>query len=452
MICSMLASSVSWYLPVLFLSCLAWAFAFSLEGALRERHFVLRLYRWTPPLMVAGLVVTRAFDILSLSSLNPEVALTLDQGASISEKTRLLFTGQGALEGALFAFLGFALFAPNLPSLRGCSPETSDFVRSRMMTHAGVWAVMLLMLLFQQDMYASPENAPQRPTVDIANWSAFFLVVLFTLLLMMSGEILTATAHLATSGETSLLFQRAILKMLLAGVVAWACLFQTEVFTSTWWDRPWRDERLAVGLMIATYGTWVALPHAFSTVAESLKTPGSSQAKDLGWCFSFVAMVLLFVAGMMADALHIYGEGSEAFIAAWKGVALLLFFGALSMLLPTVGFDAAHHPEAWWFRATLLLGPPLGVLMSDAAWLLYPAVLLAGGSVILVSINLQDRTSMRERRFLLLGMAAWLVCCSLLLTSDNPRHMLQFALLAVASVSGFGAVWLRRQNLTVAQK
>ena len=234
----MLASSVPWYLPVLFLSCLGWAFAFYVDGALNHRTLLQRLYRWTPPIMVAGLVASRTIDILSLSSTNPEVAYVLGQNASMGEQMRLLFTGQGALEGALWAFLSFALFAPSLPSLRGCSPDTSDFVRSRMMTHAGVWAVLLLMVLFQQDMYAPADIVPASPTVESVGWSSFLLVVLFTLLLMMSGEMLTASAHMASSGETSLLFQRAIIKTLVAGALAWACLFQSDLFSSTWWTGP----------------------------------------------------------------------------------------------------------------------------------------------------------------------------------------------------------------------
>ena len=126
----MLASSVPWYLPVLFLACLGWAFAFHIEGAVNQRPLLQRLYRWTPPLMVAGLVVSRAVDIFSSSSTNPEVAFVLGQNASFDEQLRLLFIGQGALEGALFAFLVFALYAPSLPSLRGSSSETSAFVRA----------------------------------------------------------------------------------------------------------------------------------------------------------------------------------------------------------------------------------------------------------------------------------------------------------------------------------
>lgn len=446
MIGFMLASSVPWYLPVLFLSCLGWAFAFYLDEALNHRPLLQRLYRWAPPLMVAGLVISRAADIFSLSSTNPEVAYVLDQNASMAEQLQLLFTGQGVLEGALFAFLSFSLFAPFLPSLRGSSPDTSDFIRSRMMTHAGVWALVLLMVLFQQDMYASADTVPVSPTVELMGWATFVTVVLFTLLLMMSGEVLTATAHMASSGETSLLFQRAIIKILFAGTVAWACLFQTEVYTDAWWDRPLQNERLAMALVIAVYATWAALPHAFSTVAEGLQGPSSSQAISLACCLGLTVLVSLVLSGSTADAVDVYGEGFDAFITGWRGVAVLMFVGAASMILPTVGFDAAHHPEAWWFRITVMMFLPLGVLVSDAGWLLHPALLLTGGAFPLVYMGLIDGRSSGTEPTFLFGLVCWVVCCFLTIAAAEPVQKLQSSLLALVLVSAAGGVWLRRDK------
>ena len=442
----MLASSVPWYLPVLFLACLGWAFAFYIEGVVNQRPFLQRLYRWTPPLMVAGLVVSRAVDIFSISSTNPEVAYVLGQNASFDEQLRLLFTGQGALEGAFFAFLVFALYAPSLPSLRGCSSETSAFVRARMMTHAGFWSLLLLMFLFQQDAYAPAESSPASPTTALAGWSAFLLVALFTLLLMMTGEMLTASAHMASSGETSLLLQRAILKTLVAGIVAWACLFQTDMFTSTWWERPLRDERLAVAIIIATASTWTALVHAFSTVAEGLQGPSTSQAKSLAWCMGLTACISILISGSTADAVHVYGEGLGAFTTGWKWVAILMFFGAATMVLPTVGFDATHHPEAWWFRITVLLFLPLGVLISNAAWLLYPAILLSGATYPLVYIWLIGGPSVRGQPTFLLGACGWFMCFFLAFTTDDLVHKLHFSLLSLAVVGAMAGLWFRRER------
>lgn len=447
----MLASSVPWYLPVLFLSCLGWVFAFHLEGTLNPRPLIQRLYRWTPPLLVSGLVVSRAVDLLSLSSTNPEVAYVLGQRAPMAERLQMLFTGQGVLEGALLAFLLFALFSPSLPSLRGCSPDTSDFVRSRMMTHAGVWALMVLMFLFQQDMYASVDTPPPSPTVELADWSVFPMVALFTLLLMMGGEMLTASAHMASSGETSLLFQRAIIKTLIAGLVAWTWLFQTDVFTAAWWDRPLRDERLAVGLIVATYATWMALSHAFLTVAEGLQGPSASQASSLAWCLGLTALILPLFSGNTAEAVHVYGEGFGAYIIGWKWVAILMFFAAVSMILPNAGFDAAHHPEAWWYRVTVLMFFPLGVLASDLVWLLFPALLIAGASYPLVYMGLIDGPSARTKPPFLIGVCCWVICGGMAFATDDLVSQLLYSLLSLASVSAVAAYWLRRDQPTLAR-
>ena len=446
MMAFMLASTVPWYLPVLFLSCFGWAFAFYIEGAFSHRPVLRRLYRWTPPVMAGGLVIARAVDLFSLSSSNPEVAYVLGQNPSIMEQFTLLFTGQGALEGGLFSLLVFALYAPFLPSLRGCSSDTQNFVRSRMMTHAGAWSVLLLMFLFQQDMYASVATAPSSPTVEPAGWSSFLLVVLFTLLLMMSGEMLTASAHMASSGETSLLLQRAVLKTIAAGFVAWVCLFQTDVYTPEWWDRPLHDERLAVAFIIVTYGTWVTLAHAFCTVAEGVQGPSSSQAKSLAWCMALTAGVSLLLSGGTADVVHVYAEGAGAYITGWKWVSVLMLFGAATMLLPTVGFDAAHHPEAWWFRITMLLFLPVGVLASDAVWLLYPSLLLSGAAYPLVYMSLISGPAVRSRPPFLAGLGCWFACGLFAVWASDPVHKLFLSLLAMVLVGVAGGFWLQRDR------
>jgi len=451
MIVIMLASTVPWYLPVLFLSCFGWAFAFYIEGAFSYRPMLRRLYRWTPPVMAGGLVFARAVDLFSLSTSNLEVAYVLGQNPSTMEQFTLLFTGQGALEGGLFSFLVFALYAPFLPSLRGCSSDTQNFVRSRMMTHAGAWSVLLLVFLFQQDMYAPVATVPSSPTVQPTGWSSFLLVVLFTLLLMMSGEILTASAHMASSGETSLLLQRAVLKTVVAGLVAWVCLFQTEIYTPGWWDRPLHDERLAVALIIATYATWVTLAHAFCTVAEGLQGPSSSQARSLAWCMALTAGVSLLLSGSTAGAVHVYPEGTGAYITGWKWVSVLMLFGAVTMLLPTVGFDAAHHPEAWWFRITVMLFLPVGVLASDAAWLLYPSLLLAGATYPLVYMTLIGGPAVRSRPAFLAGLGCWFACALFAVLVSDPGHKLLSSLLAMVLVGVAGGFWLQRDRHLLVQ-
>ncbi|MGB1499995.1 MAG: hypothetical protein ACPG81_05440, partial [Poseidonia sp.] len=92
----MLAASAPWFLPALFLACLSWTAAFSLLRSLEQRPLFRRLYVWTPPVMVLGLLFSRAIDLIGLDATHPEVALILGQGASMAARLQVLFTGQGA--------------------------------------------------------------------------------------------------------------------------------------------------------------------------------------------------------------------------------------------------------------------------------------------------------------------------------------------------------------------
>ena len=79
---SMLANSAPWYLPALFLSCLAWVFAFYLHTSLQHRPLLRRLYLVAPPVLVVGLLLSRTVDLFSLDPTHPEVALMLGDGAT----------------------------------------------------------------------------------------------------------------------------------------------------------------------------------------------------------------------------------------------------------------------------------------------------------------------------------------------------------------------------------
>lgn len=438
---SMLATSAPWYLPALFLSCLAWVFAFYMHSALQHRPLLSRLYRVAPPVLVVGLLLSRTVDLFSLDPTHPEVALMLGDGATVQERLLVLFTGQGGIEGGLLAMLVFSLFSPRLPSLRSVSEETADFVQSRMMTYSGWWSIVVLMLLFPQEAYLPLDLAPASPTVDLPTWSVLAGLMLFTLLLMMSGEILTASAYMASSGETQLLFQRALLKSIAAGLAAWACLAQSDAFTSSWWARPTTDGRLAMALIIAIASTWVVATHAFSTLAEGLQGPTMKQAQSLAWNVSLTALILLVITASMADKVSVYGNGTDALFLGWRWMALAMFVGVTSMTLPMAGFDAAHHPEAWWFRAALTLFIPFSVLTSDGAWLLFPALMFAGAAQLVVylvtSIGRIIHPLVMIATLVLVFHLGWAI-----LTGD-PQRTLGISVLALVVVSIFSWAWLR---------
>ena len=152
----------------------------------------------------------------------------LGQGADLGLRFKVLMTGQGAVEGALCSLFVFSILSPRLPSLRAASIETASFVQSRMMAHAGWWGLVVLMLLFEPSAYQPVEVPPDAPTVATNGWSSLALIAATTLLLMMAGETLTSTAHMASSGETQRLLHRAVLKTLVTLVVVWICLLYTS--------------------------------------------------------------------------------------------------------------------------------------------------------------------------------------------------------------------------------
>ena len=94
---------------------------------------------------------------------------------------------------------------------------------------------------------------------------------------------------------------------------------------------------------------------------------------------------------------------------------------------------------------------PLGVLVSDAAWLLYPALLMTGAAFPLVYMGLIDGQRPPTHPIFLFGLLCWIVCCFLALTAEDAVHKLQVSLLALVLVSAAGAVWLRRDQQVSAQ-
>jgi len=438
----MLAASAPWYLPGLFLACLSWTAAFSLLPRIEHRTLVKRLYVWVPPAMVMGLLLSRAIDLLGLEPGHPEVALILGQGVDMGARLRVLFTGQGAVEGALFSLLVFAVLSPKLPSLRGASMATTDAVQSRMMTHAGWWGLLTLMVLFDPTAYEPMGSPPTVPTRSLAPWSVLLSIVLFTLLLMMAGEIMSATARMASTGETRLLFHRALMKTAVAGAAAWWLLIQTDAMTPDWWARPMMDARLAMGVLIATYATLMATSHAFSTVAEGLHSAASRQATVLMWTLTITTAVLVSITSATADAVEVYGAGLDAVLTGWRWAVLALTAGVVAMTLPMVGFDAAHHPEAWWFRMAMMLFLPVAVLMADGGWLLMPAMLVAGSVFPVVHLFVMAGASRRTPGVLA---ASVLLLGMLFCVISSPEQSLFLAAGSVISTTAFATAWYRRE-------
>ena len=120
-----------------------------------------------------------------------------------------------------------------------------------------------------------------------------------------------------------------------------------------------------------------------------------------------------------------------------------MFVAAAAMMLPTVGFDAAHHPEAWWFRVGLMMFVPLGALASNGAWLLLPGVLMAGATYPLVYAVLISRQPFLQQPLLLMAALAWVLGFGASFSRTAPVQPLLLSLACLFVVSMLCTLWLR---------
>ena len=105
----MLMDSTPWFLPALFLSTALWLTAPQIGPRLEQRPWLAKVYAWVPPGLMTVMLLWRTRAIITLDMSHNEVVMSLTADAGILARLNLLFTGYGALEGALLALLLFAL-------------------------------------------------------------------------------------------------------------------------------------------------------------------------------------------------------------------------------------------------------------------------------------------------------------------------------------------------------
>ena len=374
----MLGDVAPWYLPLLFGGCMLWCFAPGLLPWCEEKGVLGLIYKWSPPAMVVGLLFYRANAIFSLDSSHLEVATILTPSSTRMEQLKLIFTGQGAIEGALLSLMLFSLLSPKLPSLRTVGSEHRQAVQQGLMRHSGWWILICVVLLFPDSRYFEPSSLPSSPTVSLASWWNLASIVCFTLLLIMSGEIVASTSLLTTNDSTSLLFQRAVLKLLILLPVACYAMGQTDVLSEAWWARPLHNSNQTVALMILVYSLLICCVHAPAAWMESGLGQGDGQSVSMTWGYGGVVVLTFLISIGSVSQVALFGTGTQIVLVSIRLTSFVSLAGALSMLLPTMGYDSAHRPELWWLRFTLYLAVPVGTLFSVSFWLLIPLVFAAG--------------------------------------------------------------------------
>ena len=433
----MLVEEQGWLMPLLFLCCGLWAMSPLLKIHDQERRWGRHLVHALPLGVLMVMLIDRARALLTHSAGHPEVATFLSSNDGTSARLQVLFTGQGAIEGAIFSFLLFSVLSSRLPSLRTASNETKQAVQRRMVAHAGVWSMALLTLLFPESQYQSPAVIPVEPTQSIAPWSMGALVFIMTLVLIMASEIVAATGTMSTTREAKVLLQRAILKMAVALPIAWWAWASSGLELNDWWQRP--DDQLlwGVGMMVLTYGTMISAVHAPALSMEgrwhSQQHPTSTLL--LSVVASMVVMTILSWAVAIEAGFRTSEDGGWASLrltGAW-----LLVTGAC-MTLPTVGLDAAHRPELWWYRMVLCASVPVGLMVTENMILLGQGVLM-GGSMSLLWPWALEQSHHPKARFRSMGAAFVLMVAGVGLALSSmpwPWVMTAQALLSLATAGG----------------
>jgi len=323
-----------------------------------------------------ALLIDRLRALLTHDVDHPEVATLLTSVDAWPVRLQVLFTGQGAVEGAMLSFMLFSVLSPRLPSLRGAVDTTRFAIQRRMVAHAGAWCAVLMTTLLPESAYESLTLLPPEPTQTVGSWFVLVAAVLATLVLIMSGELISATGLMATTREPRLLLQRAVVKMAVALPLLWWC-WVIHVDVGAWWARPNTDPQATLGLLIALFGTAVTTVHVPAQLVEGRSHTNQHPTRTTAAVAFTALLVIPSFGGWMSEAFG-YVSPVDALWIALRLTAILLLVAGGFMLLPLLGMDGAHRPELWWFRVVIGAGVPVGLVFTSDAALLVQGALLTG--------------------------------------------------------------------------
>lgn len=443
LLCIMLVEEQGWLMPLLFLSCGLWAVSPMLKIHEPQHRLYRQLVHAIPLVVLFMMLTDRASDLLAHTATHPEVATLLSSSDGTTARFQVLFTGQGAVEGAMLSFLMFSVLSPNLPSLRTTSDETKQAVQRRMVAHAGVWSMGLLALLLPEQHYQSMAVLPNAPTQPLASWSVLGLVFLITLVLIMAGEITASTGVLPTSREPSLLLRRALMKMAVALPLAWGLWASTGVELNEWWQRPDDHRWWGAGMMVLMFGTLTTAVHAPALMMEGRWHTHQHPTSTLLVTLIASVAVMTLLAWLVADEVGFRTSADGGWVSLRLTGTWLLVAGAC-MTLPTLGLDAAHRPELWWYRMVLCGAIPVGLLFTEDMVLVAQGVLVAGTLSLLWPWAIEHVNGSSARFGVSVTMLV-VILFSLILTLSSiswPRVMAAQAVVSLATAGGL--LWSTR--------
>ena len=437
MVRMMLGDTFPWFFPTLALVLCSWLAIASIEKE-RAQSMVGVVARWAPALMFACLFLHRFFSIMQLDATHMEVLQYLPQEASVSERLRVVVAGQSGYEAAALAMVVFAACAHRLPSLQILGEEAAKVARHRMMSFTALCLLMTLGLLFPEQAYIATDPLPQQGILQPPSLSGVLLPVLFALMVMFCGELFAASSTYSINADYSSLARKASMKNALLLVIAFVWISTKPAAWTAWLD----DSSVgteAIVLLMAIHAT-VALTLIIrpSRAIESRLLYGERRSFALIAMFVVCAVLMLLSACLLLNSTSIFATTTGANLYGFWACAAVLGAMLLSQFMPTLGFDAAPRPEAWWLRNMALFMPMVLMAFSPMTAYILPGVWLALAWTLVLPWIVESDVRTPQMRFviapLILATVAGIAIPMMTESTLLPALILAIPALLVASI------------------
>lgn len=376
MVSVMLGDTFPWFFPTLALVLCSWLAIASIEKR-RAKSLVGSAVRWTPSVMFGCLLVHRFVSIMQLDATHMEVLQYLPQDASLGERLRVVLTGQAGYEAAALMMVVFAACAHRLPSLQVLGENAANVARHRIMNFTAICLLMTLGLLFPEQAYIATEPLPQQGILQPPSLSGALLPILFALMVMFSSELFAASSTYSINADFSTLARKASMKNGLLLIIALIWISTNPITWTAWLDDPSVGTEAIVLLMAIHAAVSLTLIIRPSRTIESRLLYGERRSFALIAMFVVCAALMLLSACLLLNSTSIFATTTGANLYGFWACAAVLGAMLLSQFMPTLGFDAAPRPEAWWLRNMALFIPMVLMAFSPMTAYILPGVWLA---------------------------------------------------------------------------
>jgi len=245
------------------------------------------------------------------------------------------------------------------------------------MNFTALCLLMTLGLLFPEQAYIATEPLPQQGILQPPSLSGALLPILFALLVMFSGELFAASSTYSISADFSSLAKKASMKNALLLVIALIWISTNPASWTAWLDDPSVGTEAVVLLMVIHATVSLTLIIRPSRTIESRLLYGERRSLALIAMFVLSAALMLLSACLLLNSTSLFATTIGANLYGFWACAAVLGAMLLSQFMPTLGFDAAPRPEAWWLRNMALFMPMVLMAFSPMTAYILPGVWLA---------------------------------------------------------------------------